>query len=565
MGVEPHWLEQRFKDLFPTRLGKPVANGTSPDHDAVPADMDRYIAAAVQGVLGDLRKATEGERNHQLNISAYRLGRFVSAGQLDQAKAEAWLEHVAGEIGLEPGETNRTIRSGIEAGQRDPFTLVSNDYRNSQVTAPLEMCGQGHQDDDVHELAAVELPKPVDWASVLSDDTPDVDWLIPDLIERGRLHALFAPSKSHKSLIVQYFCAELSLSAPVMYLDFENSRADLKLRFGPHGMDKTAADLSQLLYFQFPSLSALDTPSGGAQLDAMADEYKPALVIIDTTSRVIRGEENSSDTFRALYRHALAPLKARGVAVLRIDHAGKDVALGQRGSSAKADDVDTVWLLVNQGEHFTLRCTHQRSGNHPELITLHKRLDPLRFERLDEAAHVGRRLSIPELAKELDRLGLPLDIGRDRAYPVLTGAGFKVTKRDTLSAIQYRQQKAEQEKEAAALTLDVSDLASSRASSRDFGQDQHRPVHGPVHASSHNGTSPGTPPVHEASSGHIDVNRGVPEGVSSHTGGAISPPVNWPPDTGPACAPPERAYVDREERAAMDALVRAGITLRIVK
>lgn len=557
-----HWLEQRFKDLFPTELGTSAgAKGTDSGPGATPAELDRYVAAAVRGVLDDLRKATEGERNTVLNASAYRLGRFVSGANLDEGAAYAWLEHVAREIGLETGETGRTIRSGLDAGKADPFTLAGNDYRTSPATAGLEYVD--HEDQD---HAGAELPRPLDWSIVLSDETPDVDWLIPDLIERGRLHALFAPSKSHKSLIVQYLCAELAQSEPVVYLDFENSRADLKLRFGPRGMDRSAADLANLLYFQFPGLSALDTAAGGAQLEAMAAEYRPALVIIDTTSRVIRGGENDSDTFRALYRHALVRLKALGIAVLRIDHAGKDVALGQRGSSAKSDDVDTVWLLVKQGdETFSLRCTHQRSGNHPELVTLHKRLDPLRFERLDGVAHVGRKLTTVELAKELDRLGLPLDVGRDRAYPVLAASGVRVTKRETLAAIQYRQETVEREKEAAALTLDVSDLASSPASSSTLEQDQPWSVHRPVHEEGRSETSPGQAPVHGASSTGQAVNRGVPEGASSPTGGPVRPPVNWPPDTEPPDRPPGQTYVDKEQRQAMDALVKGGIKLRIVR
>ena len=57
--------------------------------------------------------------------------------------------------------------------------------------------------------------------------------------------------------------------------------------------------------------------------------------MIDTTSRVIAGEEDRADTFLALYRHTMRPLKAAGVAVIRFDHAGKDLAKGERGSSAK--------------------------------------------------------------------------------------------------------------------------------------------------------------------------------------------------------------------------------------
>jgi hypothetical protein len=38
-------------------------------------------------------------------------------------------------------------------------------------------------------------------------------------------------------------------------------------------------------------------------------------------------------------------MKRRGITYLRLDHAGKDMSKGQRGASAKNDDVDLVWRL----------------------------------------------------------------------------------------------------------------------------------------------------------------------------------------------------------------------------
>ena len=61
------------------------------------------------------------------------------------------------------------------------------------------------------------------------------------------------------------------------------------------------------------------------------------------------GEENSADTYRALYRHALAPLKAARRTVVRLDHRGKDMkAAGARGSSAKNDDYVGLRLLADE-------------------------------------------------------------------------------------------------------------------------------------------------------------------------------------------------------------------------
>ena len=128
-------------------------------------------------------------------------------------------------------------------------------------------------------------------------------------------------------------------------------------------------------------MPALDTPAGAVFLLQLAGAHDPALVIIDTTSRIIAGKENDADTFLQLYRLALVPLKQRGVTVLRLDHPGKDTERGQRGSSAKDGDVDTVWLVdrtSDTGVNFERR--KSRSGHGQPALYLARKFEPLRHE-----------------------------------------------------------------------------------------------------------------------------------------------------------------------------------------
>lgn len=238
-----------------------------------------------------------------------------------------------------------------------------------------------------------ELYPPIDWHELWNTTTGHPDWLIPDILERGRISAIAAPPKTGKSLLTLYLLAALASRRPllgqtnphahgirILYIDIENSLHDIRQRLDDMGYQPD--DLPEFTYLSFPNLPSLDTPRGGQHLDALVDHHQPELVVFDTTSRIIGGEENRADTFRALYRHSLAPLKARGIGSLRLDHTGKDVTAGQRGSSAKADDLDTAWLLLDRGDgHYTLRLTFQRTNHHPELIELIKHTTPLRFTR----------------------------------------------------------------------------------------------------------------------------------------------------------------------------------------
>ena len=78
-----------------------------------------WVRKALTDELGKLASAGEGNRNDSLNRAAYALGRFVPRYVAREA-AEAELRAVADQLGLGTGETEATIRSGIEAGMANP-------------------------------------------------------------------------------------------------------------------------------------------------------------------------------------------------------------------------------------------------------------------------------------------------------------------------------------------------------------------------------------------------------------------------------------------------------------
>jgi len=82
--------------------------------------LDAYTKAAVRSELSILGAAVEGERNNQLNRSAFALGQLVGSGRLREDEAAAGLLYVARQIGLEEEEVMRTIRSGLESGMKEP-------------------------------------------------------------------------------------------------------------------------------------------------------------------------------------------------------------------------------------------------------------------------------------------------------------------------------------------------------------------------------------------------------------------------------------------------------------
>jgi KaiC/GvpD/RAD55 family RecA-like ATPase len=286
----------------------------------------------------------------------------------------------------------------------------------------------------------------VDWSTFWTQDRLDADWLDEGVLARGRSHAFYASHKTGKSLFLLERSARIAVSgrAVVVYLDYEMTENDLHERLEEMGYGP-GTDLSRLRYALLPSLPPLDTPTGAAALVAVLDtisEERPGehvVVIIDTTSRAIAGDENSADTIRAFYRWTGITLKQRGHTVARLDHAGKDATRGQRGSSAKGDDVDVVWRVTRTDSGVELVRDAARMSWVPERSAFRQHEDPLQFAPVADAWPAGTAA----IAAELDALHVALDAGERPAARALRDAGHKHRVAAIRAALKYRRQHSE--------------------------------------------------------------------------------------------------------------------------
>jgi hypothetical protein len=83
---------------------------------------ERSLHAILDGETRRITTAQPGTRNNALNIAAFRLGKLVGRGELTKREAVQLLTEGAsvhvGVHGFTEGEIDRTIRSGLTAGQR---------------------------------------------------------------------------------------------------------------------------------------------------------------------------------------------------------------------------------------------------------------------------------------------------------------------------------------------------------------------------------------------------------------------------------------------------------------
>lgn len=124
--VLPDWLVSLI--AAPERV---VERVLVPASDAPTDDRIRaYVDRAIEEELDAVRSAPRGQRNHQLNRSAFSLGQLVGAGWIGEATVSAMLENAADGLAKDDGPVSvrKTIRSGLKSGARDPRQMPESDY-----------------------------------------------------------------------------------------------------------------------------------------------------------------------------------------------------------------------------------------------------------------------------------------------------------------------------------------------------------------------------------------------------------------------------------------------------
>jgi RecA-family ATPase len=335
--------------------------------------------------------------------------------------------------------------------------------RNASA-ARVHLPADGHMDDEIAVLPAVSgimtgrmtpraiearvrFPR-IDWHELWADDT-DEEWILEPLLPARRQVVIYSAPKVGKSLLILEVAVgiargieTLGVKPPrayrVLYLDFENDpRGDIRSRLQSMGYGPD--DLDNLCVLSFPALAGLDSERGSAELLQAVQEYRCEVVIIDTVSRSVRGEENENDTWLNFYRHTGLKLKQAQVALIRLDHTGKDESKGQRGGSAKSGDVDAVWRLskVTDGT-YRLDCEAHRLPIAEKTILLKRESMPLRHQVQAEGRIAAFNTKVNEIVQVLDRAGAPNSTGQIKARKILKANGSTAGNDALTEAIRVR-------------------------------------------------------------------------------------------------------------------------------
>lgn len=321
-----------------------------------------YFEKAIADECAAVALANEGTRNDQLNRSAFALGQFIPHG-VSRNEIESRLIDAAGRCGLKGSEINRTVKSGLDDGEKQPRQI-------SEFTANTR---KGKAASQRVQEQAVSLVV-VNLGGVEARPTK---WLWDGRIPFGYITLLVGRPGEGKSFFTIDLASRVSTGSPwpdgngfaplgsVLFISLEDSEEMIRLRADAHHAD--ASNLSIAFKLSYigkdgrPEEFMFSLSHVAALEDAVKKIADLKLIVIDPIGSVLGGDTDAHRDNEV--RSVLAPLAALAdkynVAVLVVAHRRKnggshadDLALGSRAFTGIAR---VVWHLSRDTENKSRR------------------------------------------------------------------------------------------------------------------------------------------------------------------------------------------------------------------
>lgn len=319
-------IESLYQEFFAPTAAAAAAAAAAPASASTKGS--EYGRTALEAEASKVSSAPEGSRNNTLNNAALCLGELVAGGELDESDVVARLTKAAHEAGLTGSEVKGTIRSGMEAGKKNPRTAPPTKLPPSGGKSDPKPAGDNQQVKAVLIRMSDVEPRPV-------------EWLWPDRIAVGKMSVLAGDPGLGKSFVSLDIAARVSTgdvwpddpythspTGSTILLSAEDDPADtLRPR-----LDYLQADCSKIHL-----LDAVRRGEGPARvfdlacdLSAIENEVKAMpdcrLVIIDPISSYLGTKTDSHSNTEV--RSILAPLAVMAgqyrLAVILISHLNKN-------------------------------------------------------------------------------------------------------------------------------------------------------------------------------------------------------------------------------------------------
>lgn len=287
------------------------------------SDPGAYGRKALEAEVGKVATAPPGQRNNTLNAAAFALGQLVAGGELNRGDVETALMTAATAAKLSQTEAAHTIKSGLDAGAKEP--------RKAPAAQQAAQTGQ-----QAGEQAPPEQPRDagVSCADLMAMELPEPRYAVAGFLPEG-VTILAGRPKARKSWLALQLALGVAQGAKVLgtietapgdvlYLALEDTRRRLKKRVRKI-IDKTGWVAPGRLEFRVESarMSAALPP-----IEAWIKAHPDArLVIIDTLQKIRPVQKAGNKDGYADDYNVLSDIKQladrHAVAVLILHHSRK--------------------------------------------------------------------------------------------------------------------------------------------------------------------------------------------------------------------------------------------------
>jgi len=302
--------------------------------------INNYVTSGRVSVQG------RGGNNLAFQVAASILDKAISPGVAFDLLWEHWNPHCSPP--WDDWELETIVRNAASYGE-DTEGGVKGFQANADAFAKFEG----------HEFEPPMPPERRDRIHLLhdyADNVQDPTWLIPGMLPAQGIGMLYGESGSYKSFLALDMALSLAFGIPgqwgappvkndVLFLAGEGPVATAKKRW-PAWMEWQSIEFrNDHRFFIMPEVPLYTDAAAweNVKIDLAELKAKPALIIIDTMSRLGTGlDENSAKDVGMLTKFMEQLARYYEGFVLGVHHTGKDQNKGMRGSSVFYANVDTV-------------------------------------------------------------------------------------------------------------------------------------------------------------------------------------------------------------------------------
>jgi hypothetical protein len=317
--------------------------------------LNPYLQAALDGECDTLAAAHDGDRNNQLNRSAFCLGQLVDAG-LPESTIRHQLESIYRRINPDDAGWRDTIESGLRAGRAEPRAIPE--------PKPLN----GKRADSELGSALNPTEPLIVWGYEVEEEP--IRWLWPNRVPYGFLTLLAGKTGVGKSFVTLALASLVTTGGElpdlegecvekgnVLYIGEDSHKHVLKPRLVEMGADDT-----RYAFMSWTAMAKYQIDDTEMLLAAWEEAKRPRMVVIDPPTNFLgdKDEHKNAQVRGALMMVSIWAMKY-DVAVILITHCNKSVGKGLAAIDRVIGSV--AWASTTRIAHILVRDPEDRKQN----------------------------------------------------------------------------------------------------------------------------------------------------------------------------------------------------------